>query len=61
MTKYIRKYPLAWPIGRQKTKMFKTNTAFNTSFAAARDACSGEIKRLGGTDLGVRSAEFIGG
>ncbi len=46
-------YPLYWPDGRPITPghQRKTQTRFQTTFAAARDACRREIKLLGGSDV----------
>lgn len=44
-------YPLAWPDGKPRTSHRKTNSHFKKTFAAARDLCTNEIRRLGGTDL----------
>ncbi len=43
-------YPLDWPVGRPRTihSNRKTNGNFKATFAAARDNCILEVKRLQG-------------
>ena len=43
----IEAYPLQWPVGYKRTpKHEKKNAAFQTRFAAARDACIREVELL---------------
>ena len=46
----IEAYPLAWPVGRPRSKHHE-HARFKTSFGRARDKCRGEIYLLGGRDV----------
>lgn len=47
-------YPLQWPTGRKRTESYRRSRAkFSTTFAVARDAVVGEVRRLGGRNLVV--------
>ncbi len=45
-------YPLYWPLARPRTESYsrRTSNRFQTSFAAARDACIEEIRMMGGSE-----------
>lgn len=57
MTENKTAFPLCWPERRPRIPrdQRRTNGQFKTSFAAARDACMLEIKRLGGSQVIVSS------
>ena len=50
-------YPLCWPARRPRTSSFerRTNNNFRQTFAAAREICKDEVRRLGGSDIIISS------
>jgi len=50
-------FPLSWPDGRPRTRGVdrRTNYNFKQTFAASRDGCALEIRRLGGEQLIISS------
>lgn len=50
----IEAYPLAWPVGRPRSKK-KSVDRFDVSFARARDAAAYEVRLLGGKSLVISS------